>query len=490
VSGALFVVGVDMTVLNVALPTIGRELNASASDKIWIVNAYSLIMAGLLPGFGALSDKVGHRTMLTIGLTVFGISSVGAALAFTPGLLIFARGLLAVGAALMMPAALSIVRMSFRDAKQRVVAISMCGAIWSAAAAVGPILGGVLLSHFHWGAVFLINIPIVAATAILARAYIPMIPGNPAQHWDVLGSAMLTASLICLILSIKAALAPHFSIVYLLLTLFSFLTFAAFFILCEKWESSPMIDFALFLDGQFSLGFLVALTAGFALIGTQFLLSQELQLVQELSPLEASAFLFPMAVASFLSAPIASAMTARLGVTTSMTVALAISFAGATFIFSSYSLSNSLAQQSASLIIFGIGMGGVAATASTAILVAAPEQRVGTAASIEIIAYELGGTLGVATMGNIVASTYAAQARLLSSVDYPSIPLETLEGTLAFASNIRGDAFQKSLIDGAKAAYMHGVSFSFAVSALLLLIAFACAVVRTRRLAAHRDTGR
>ena len=178
VSSALFLIVIDMTVLYTALPTLTRDLEASATEKLWIVNAYSLVVAGLLPGAGALGDRYGHRRMFTIGLAIFGAASLAAGFAPTSATLITARAGLAVGAAAMMPATLSIIRHTFEDPDDRALAIGIWAAVASGGAALGPVIGGALLEHFHWGAVFLINLPVVLAALALTAAFVPQGQGH------------------------------------------------------------------------------------------------------------------------------------------------------------------------------------------------------------------------------------------------------------------------------------------------------------------------
>src|SRR5690606_14302614 len=188
ISSALFLIVVDMTVLYTALPTLTHDLRASASEKLWIINAYGLVVAGLLLGMGTLGDRVGHKRLFVAGLVVFGIASLGAAFSPTPAFLIAARATLAVGAAMMMPATLSILRLVFTDDSERATAIGLWAAVASGGAAFGPVLGGMLLEHFWWGSVFLINVPVVLVALVLAVWLIPGHPGNARRAWDLIGS--------------------------------------------------------------------------------------------------------------------------------------------------------------------------------------------------------------------------------------------------------------------------------------------------------------
>ena len=184
ISTALFLVGIDMTVLYTALPTLTLALHASNAEKLWIINAYPLAMAGLLLGLGTLGDRIGHRRVFMAGLFLFGIASLGAAFSPTVNVLIAARALLAVGAAMMMPASLSLIRQTFTTDQQRAVAIGVWGSVFAGAAAAGPLISGLLLSKFWWGSIFLINVPVVIIALLLAPLLIRNVPGNPKRVWD------------------------------------------------------------------------------------------------------------------------------------------------------------------------------------------------------------------------------------------------------------------------------------------------------------------
>ena len=187
-SSALLLIVIDMTVIYLALPSLTYELRATANEKLWIVNAYALTVAGLLPGMGALGDRFGHKRMFVAGLVVFGLASLGAAFSPSPALLIAARVALAVGAAMMMPATLAIIRHVFDDDRERALAFGIWAAIASGGAAFGPVVGGVLLEHFWWGSVFIINVPIVLLALVLALRWVPTRPGNPERPFDLLAS--------------------------------------------------------------------------------------------------------------------------------------------------------------------------------------------------------------------------------------------------------------------------------------------------------------
>jgi DHA2 family multidrug resistance protein-like MFS transporter len=279
VSSALFLIVIDMTVLYTALPSLARDLGTDASEKLWIINAYALVVAGLLPGLGTLGDRVGHKRMFIAGLCVFGVASLVAAYSPSPMILIGARALLAVGAAMMMPATLSIIRLTFNDERERALAIGIWGAVASGGAAVGPLVGGVLLEYFWWGSVFLINVPVVLVALVAAGVFIPRSKGNREVGWDPLGSLQILVGLVGLAYAIEevAKETPSFLAVAAA-TVIGALALAIF-VRRQRRSAAPMFDLTLFENREFALGVVVALVSSFSVVGLELVLSQRLQLV-------------------------------------------------------------------------------------------------------------------------------------------------------------------------------------------------------------------
>src|SRR5699024_4913955 len=208
ISLGLLMIGLDNSILFTALPTLTEELHAGDTQQLWIINAYPLVLAGLLLGTGTLGDKIGHRRMFTTGLVIFGVASLAAAFSPTPAFLIGARAVLGLGAAVMMPATLALIRLTFTNEQERNTAIGIWGSVAVVGAAAGPVVGGALLEMWWWGSVFLINVPIVVialiATALLAPPNMP----NPTKHWDFSSSVYALIALAGLTLTIKEIANP------------------------------------------------------------------------------------------------------------------------------------------------------------------------------------------------------------------------------------------------------------------------------------------
>lgn len=258
VGAGLLLVTLDNSILYTALPTLTRELGASPTEALWVINAYPLVMAGLLLGSGTLGDRIGHTRMLLIGLVVFGSASLVAALSPNPEVLIAARAALGVGAAAMMPATLALIRTTFTVERERNLAIAVWGSLALVGAALGPIVGGLLLTHFWWGSVFLVNVPVVVlaitATVVIAPRHTPDLDA----HWDLLSSLLVMVGLVGLVFALKEATKPgaHLDVVAgsLAVAAVGF----ALFVRRQRRMPQPLVDFALFRNPLFLAGTLAA----------------------------------------------------------------------------------------------------------------------------------------------------------------------------------------------------------------------------------------
>lgn len=434
VSSALFLIVVDMTVLYTALPALTRDLQATSSQKLWIINVYALVVSGLLPGLGTLGDRLSHKPVFLAGLAVFGIASLCAAFSPAPEWLIFARVLLAIGAALMMPATLSIIRLTFTDHRERSFAIGVWAAIASGGAAFGPVLGGFLMEHYWWGSVFLINVPIVLLTLVLATVILPKRAGNRDKPWDLKGSLQVMMGLLGGVYAIKelGKSQPSYA-----LAAFAFAVGAFFmlkFVRRQKRQARPLIDFALFRELPFSSAVAAAMVASAALIGMELALSQHMQLVRELSPLEAGLLLLPLPLASVFAGPLTGFMLPRADKAKVLWGSLLLSGIG----MASYLLLHDAAvsAQVASLVILGLGLGAVMTAASSAVMLNVAPQQAGMAASIEEVSYELGAVIGVTVLGTILSAVYSATLVIPESAGLLPNAHDTLDAALLAAEQL------------------------------------------------------
>lgn len=372
-SSALLLIVIDMTVLYLALPSLTHDLHASPSEKLWIVNAYALTVAGLLPGMGALGDRFGYKRLFVTGLVVFGSASLAAAFSSTPTMLIAARVALAIGAAMMMPATLAIIRHTFEDPQERSVAIGVWAAIASGGAALGPVVGGLLLEYFWWGSVFLINVPIVLLALGLALVALPASRGNPNRPFDLLASAQIMIALVGLTLAIKEAGKAEPSPATAILAVAVGLVFAVAFVRRQGSSSTPMLDFALFRNRTFASAVAAAFVASAALMGTELVVSQRLQLVVGLSPLQAGLAILPIPLAAFVAGPLAGLVLPRVGTERVLWSSLALAAAGVLAYLVGYQ--SGLSIRIGAFIMIGLGIGAAMTAASSAMLLSAPPDR-------------------------------------------------------------------------------------------------------------------
>ncbi|EDE5446214.1 MFS transporter [Salmonella enterica subsp. enterica serovar Utah] len=478
VSAALFLVVVDMTVLNVALPVLAQELNSTNAEKLWMVNTYSLVLAGLLPGCGTLSDRIGHRRVFTGGLIIFGSASVLTAFSPSPGWLIFARGVLAIGAAMMLPATISIIRLTFTEDKERAVAIGIWGAVTASAAALGPLLGGALLAHFWWGAIFLINVPVVVVTLLFTFFLVPKIPGNTGRHWDLMTTIVLTVALVSSLYAIKSLLKSSIRWEEVIISVVAGIVFFRWFLRRQTCLPSPLIDFTLFRNVRFSIGMAGAFCASVVVVGLQFVLSQELQLVRSFSPLQTGLFVMPVAVGSFVAGPLLGAVLFRFGVERMMAFTLGIAAIGLTLYTLAW-MHTLLFWQLVALGLTGFGLGGVMSVGSTLIMINAPEDKAGMAGALEGISYELGGTLGVAVMGSVIASVYTRSFTPPDNTSLAPGAWDSLDQTFIAVSELPEGIAARVIVAG-KSAFLNGASVTLCGAAVATIVLFIVMTIYAR----------
>ncbi|MGU3576021.1 MFS transporter [Brucellaceae bacterium C25G] len=405
VSCALLLIVIDMTVLYTALPRLTHDLHATASQKLWIINAYPLVVAGLLPGTGTLGDRIGHRTMFLSGLVVFGFASTAAAFAPSANFLIGARVGLAIGAAMMMPATLSIIRITFQDEKERAIALGIWSSIAAGGAAIGPVVGGVLLEYFWWGSVFLINVPVVIIALIIGMIVLEKRGGNKDRAWDFVGSVQIMLALIALTFALKELGKPERDLSLFAVAFVVGLIAAIVFVKRQNKRSEPLLDFQLFKNTKFSSGVLTASIASASLIGVELVFTQRLQLVSGYSPLQAGLLILPIPLAAFIAAPLMGFFMNRIGTAKALFLSLGMTGIGIVLYLLTFNWESMIWLLP--LIIVGFGTGAAMTGASTAIMGNASAEKAGMAASIEEVSYELGGSIGVTVMGSLMTAIYS-----------------------------------------------------------------------------------
>ncbi|MBQ0828101.1 MFS transporter [Streptomyces tagetis] len=473
VAVGLLLISVDMTVLYTALPTLTEELRADPSQKLWIINAYPLVMAGLLLGAGTLGDRIGHKKMFLTGLVLFGLASTVAAFAPSPSVLIGARAFLAVGAAAMMPATLSLIRTTFEDEHERNIAIGVWGTMSVVGIAIGPVLGGFLLEHFWWGSVFLINVPVVILALAAGTVLAPGGSGRADRPWDFLGSVQVMAGLVGLVYAVKEATRPGSEPLAVAVALLVAAAGFTLFVRRQRRQSHPLIDFALLRDPRLRSGMVAAALAMFAAAGVQLVLTQRLQLVMGLTPLRAGLLVAAFAVGCLPSGIVAGSLVHRTGprpliagglLTGAAGVLLTLLLTPGVVGFLDVHPDHPL-WITPGLVAAGAGTGLAMTAASAAIMSNAPAHRAGMAASVEEVSYELGSLFGVAVLGGVLGSLYASTVRLPPGS--PDAAAQSPDAARAAAAELPAK-HAGPLLDAARSAFDNGYTLTLLITVAVL----------------------
>ena len=402
---SLVIIGLDNTILNVALPTLQDEFDASPSTLQWMVDSYLLVFAGLLLVFGTLGDRFGRKRALQAGVSIFGLASLGALVADSADQVIAVRAAMGIGAALIMPATLSIIANVFTG-EERGKAI----AIWAALAAVGiglgPLVGGLLLEWFAWPSVFLVNVPFAAAALLLGIRYVPESRDPRPGSFDLLGAALSAAGFSILVYAIIEAPEQGWTSGLVLGSLAASVVLLSVFLWWEARVKDPMLDLGFFRSARFSVGTAAVSVAFFALLGAIFELTQYLQFAHGYTAIEAGAVMSPIALGLMMGAGSSSKAVRRLG--TSRVVA-----AGLTGLALLMALTMLWEPNTGALVLaawfFGLAlaMGWVMAPATEAVVGAVPAAKSGVASATNTVARMVSGALGVAVIGSLVSSLYS-----------------------------------------------------------------------------------
>lgn len=476
----VLLVSIDNTALSFALPYIARDLQPSGIAQLWIVDAYSLALAALLVAMGNLGDRFGRRRMLLVGTTGFGVVSVVAAFAPDAGWLIAARVLLGVFGAMVMPATLSLLRTLFVDRRQRRLAVAIWATGFSAGSAIGPLVGGVLLQHFWWGSIFLIAVPVLVPLVVLAPFLISESRDPAPGPVDVVSILLSIAALGPIVYAIKLIATEGIGVLSAVLVVIGAAS-AVTFVRRLLSRDNPMLDMKLFRVPSFSGAVVVNLVSVFSLVGFLFFLTQHLQLVAGLPPLEAALTLLPGILASVVSGLIAVPIVRRVRPSYVMAAGLTLSFTAYTTIALSGG-GSSVALLVIAFSVLGLGIGAAETLSNDLIISSVPADKAGAASAVSETAYELGAVLGTAVLGSILTASYRSSIVVPEAVAGADAAAahETLGGAVEVATTLP-ESPAAALLESARAAFDSGVATTSTVAAGLMAIAVAVTLITLRR---------
>ncbi|PVE10905.1 MFS transporter [Streptomyces scopuliridis] len=464
---AVLLVAVDATVLGLATPFLSEDLKPTGTQLLWIGDIYSFVIAGLLVSMGSLGDRIGRKKLLLTGAVAFGGVSVLNAYATTPEMMIVARALLGVAGATLMPATLALIRNIFHDPRERSLAIGIWGAMASAGAAVGPVVGGFLLEHFWWGSVFLINLPVMAVLVIVGIKTLPESKNPAPGPWDLTSVVLSLVGVVGVVYAIKEAAAhgPGWDVVVVGLLGAGALHW---FVRRQLTLPAPLLDIRLFHHRGFSGAVLADLLTILGLSGLVFFLSQYLQLVQGRRPLEAGLAELPAAVGAVAAGLLAGTIARRYSVRSVVAgglAAIGLSLAALVTI----SQSTGYPLLGAVLLIVGVGAGFSFTVTADVILSSVPKEHAGSASAVSETAYELGAALGIALLGSIVTGVYRGFPTPSGvPADAASAAHESLGGAVEAAAGLPGHS-GAALVAAAQEAFVDGLRFAAGVGAAVLL---------------------
>jgi EmrB/QacA subfamily drug resistance transporter len=424
---AAFAINLDTTIVNVALPTLVRELHASNSELQWVVDAYNLVFAALLLVCGSLSDRLGRKGMLLGGLGVFGAASLAGGLTSSAGQLIAARSVMGLGAAMVFPATLSLISNVFTERAERARAIGLWGATAGMAIALGPIVGGWLLERFSWTSIFFAMAPVAVVGAALVAFSVPRSRDPHAPRTDRPGFVLSTAAMALLIYTIIEAPNHGWSSGR---TIGGFVVTAVVFAAFIAWERrtrEPMLDIGLFRNPRFTAASASVTVAFFSLFGFIFLMTQYFQFLKGYGPLSAGVHLLPVAISVGVASVLGTKLAVRFGTKLVVSAGLLAVAAFYAWVASIVEPTTGYGTIAAQMVLYGFGMGFTSAPATEAIMGVVPAHKAGVGSAINDATRLLGGTLGVAVIGSVYASLFAS--RLAAT-----LPAQ-LSGSLAHAAH-------------------------------------------------------
>ncbi|MDZ5079169.1 MFS transporter [Nesterenkonia sp. HG001] len=466
--------GLDVTALYLVLPSMSAALDPSATQTLWIMDAYGFFIAGLLITMGTLGDRIGRRRLLLIGMTAFAIASVFAAFAPSAELLILARALLGIAGATLMPSTLSLISNMFADVRQRAVAIGVWATMFALGMAAGPVVGGALVDAFWWGAAFLLAVPIAIVVLVGAKIVLPEYADPQAGRLDLASVALSLAAILPGIYAVKHAASYGVDASTAILVAVGAAA-SVLFVRRQRRLASPLLDVTLFTNRAFSAALAVLLIGLIGVGGTMYLVTQYLQLVEGLTPFTAGLWMGPPALAMFAAAIGAPLVARHVRPGLVMSATLGLSVIG-------YALLATAGTGDTVAVVVGfafvyLGLGAIAALGTDIVVGAAPAAKSGSAAAMSETVQELGIAVGVALLGSLSTALYTA--RMSAPADTSPEIAESLTGSLSGALSV-ADQIPAEVVQAAQEAFTTGVNIASAVAGGAIIVATVLCLVALR----------
>ena len=470
---SMLTIGLDATVLNVALPTLATELDASTSQLQWFGASYTLVLGALIIPMGSLGDRFGRKRLLLAGLAIFGAASAACAFANSAGVLIAARAFQGIGGAAMMPLSLAMLPALFHDREERTRAMNvwvMCSAI---GLPLGPIVGGWLLNHFAWGSVFLINVPLVVVGLLALAVYLPESRSERAQPIDGPGIALSSTGLVAVIYGLIEAGQDGWTSASVLAPILAGVALLAAFVAWERRSTHPLVDLSLFSNRDFTVGTALATVANFALFGLLFVMPQYFQDVGGSDPLGTGVRLLPMIGGMIVATRIGPMLVKRAGTRSVIIAGLAVS-AAALGLAAITDVDTGYAFAALWITLLGAGIGLTLPASMTVAMGALSMERAGSGSGLLQALRQVGGTIGVAILGTVLSSGYHSQ---LDGGNVPSFVEGAVRSSVGAGIEAAHRLDSAALADAVRSAFVHGMDTVLLVSAALTILGAVIAVL-------------
>jgi len=471
----------DLTVLHLAVPALSADLQPSSAQMLWIIDIYGFMIAGSLITMGSLGDRIGRRRLLLIGAAAFGVTSVLAAFSTSPEMLIVTRALLGLSGATLAPSTLSLIRSMFHDPRQRSTAIGIWITSFSAGAAIGPVLGGVVLEYFWWGAVFLLNVPVMVALLVLGPRLLPEYRDPNAGRADLPSAALSLAAMLALVYGLKRV-AQDGATPTALVAALAGLALGYAFVRRQRRLVDPLIDLSLFRIPAFSAALVTYGIGIFVVFGGFLFIPQYLQLVLGMTPLEAGLWTLPWAVSFIVGSNVTPLLARRIDPAWLMGGGLVLAALGFGVLLG-IDAGSGLPLIVLGSIAFSLGMSPAFTLTNDLIIGSAPPERAGAAAGVSETAAEVGGALGIAVLGSIGVAVY----RRGIDDDLPgtlsTAESEAAQGTLGGALEVSAGlppAAQEALVSAAETAFTTGLHLGALIAAISSLALAGFVLIRGR----------